>query len=67
MHVAYQGFGDEAGDEGAAVAVESRVSVQAEREECAGEAGYRAAALPHGDLRERVLLAWTPAALRADV
>ena len=59
MHVAYQGFGDEAGAEGAAVAVESWVSVSAECEECAGEAGYRVAELPDGDIRERLFLAWT--------
>lgn len=59
MHVAYQGFGDEAGAEGAAVAVESWVSVSAECEERAREAGHRAAALPHGDIRQRVFLART--------
>ena len=67
MHVAYQGFGDEAGAEGAAVAVESWVSIQIERQKRAGEAGHRAAAVSDGNIRERVLLAWTPAALRADV
>ena len=45
MHVSYQGFGDEAGAESATVAVESWVPVSAEREERAGEAGYRAAAI----------------------
>ena len=58
MHVAYQGLGDEAGAEGATVAVESWVSVSAERQKCAGEARYRAAELPDGDIRERMFLAW---------
>ena len=67
MHVAYQGFGDEAGNEGAALAVESWVSISAERQECARKAGHRVASVSDGDIRQRVLLAWTPAALRADV
>ena len=57
MHVAHSFEGDKAGDEGAAVAVESWVSVSAERQERAGEAGHSVAALPHGHLRERMLLA----------
>ena len=54
MHVAYQGFGDEAGAEGAAVAVESWVSVSAECQKRAGEARYCAAELPDGDIRQWV-------------
>ena len=53
MYVADTQQGDEAGDEGAEVAVESRVSVQAECQKCAGEAGHRDAALPHGNIRQR--------------
>ena len=51
--------GHEAGAEGAAVAVESRVSIQAEREVGAWEAGHRDAAVQDGYLRERMLLART--------
>lgn len=57
MHVAYTFEGDEAGDEGAAVVVESWLSVSAEREKCAGEAGYRVAELPDSDFRQWMLLA----------
>ena len=59
MHVAYQGLGDEAGAEGAAVAVESWVSVSVECQKRAGEARYRAAELPDGNFRQRVFLART--------
>ena len=65
MHVAHQGFGDEAGDEGATVAVESWVSISAEREERAGEAGYRAAGVSDGDIRQRLFLAWARGARSA--
>ena len=59
MHVAYTQQGNEAGAEGAAVAVESWVSVSAECEERAREAGYRAKTVQDGDICQRVLLAWT--------
>lgn len=59
MYVAHPQQGHKARAEGAAVAVESRVPLSAQREECAREAGYCDAALPHGDIRQRVLLAWT--------
>ena len=54
-----KGSGDEAGAEGAAVAVGAWVSVPTERQKCSRQAGHRAAALPHGDIRQRVLLART--------
>lgn len=57
MHVAYQGQGDEAGVEGAAVAVGAWVSVSAKREERAGEDGHRVAELSDGDICQWVLLA----------
>lgn len=62
MHVAHPQQGHKARAEGAAVAVESRVPLPAHRKERSGEAGYRDAALPHGDFRQRVLLAWTQGA-----
>ena len=58
LYVADSQQGNEAGDEGAEVAVGARVSLSAERQIGAGEAGHRDAALPHGDIRQRVLLAW---------
>lgn len=58
LHVAHQGQGDEARTLGAAVAVGTRVSLQAQREVGAGEAGHRAAALQDGDIRQWLLLAW---------
>lgn len=62
MHVAHPQQGHKARAEGAAVAVESRVPLPAQRKECAGEAGYRDAAISDGHLRQRVLLAWTQGA-----
>jgi len=59
MHVAHPQQGHEARAEGAAVAVEPRVPLPAEREVGAGEARHRHAALPDGDIRQRVLLART--------
>ena len=58
MYVAHQGQGDEAGALGAEVAVGAWVSVSAQREVGAGEAGYCVAAVPDGDIRQRMLLAW---------
>ena len=46
------------------MAVESRVPLPAECEERPGKARYRDAALPHGDIRERVLLALTRGVLQ---
>ena len=59
MYVADTQQGDEAGGEGAKVAVESWVPVSAQREVGAGEAGYRDAAVQDGDIREWVFLART--------
>ena len=50
VHVAHPQQGDEARAEGAAVVVESWVSLQIERQECAWKAGYRAANLQDGDI-----------------
>ena len=49
--------GHEAGTEGAAVAVEPWVSLQAEREVGAREARHRDAEVQDSDIRQRVLLA----------
>jgi hypothetical protein len=59
MHVAHSLEGDKTGDESATVAVEPRVSLPAQREVGAGEARHRDAALPDGDIRQRMLLART--------
>lgn len=59
MYVAYPQQGHEARAEGEAVAVESWVPLPAECEVGAWKARYRHAALPHGDIRQRVLLART--------
>ena len=60
MYVAHTKQGHEAGAEGATVAVEPRVSLQAECEVGAGEAGHRDATVQDGHLREWMLLARTP-------
>ena len=59
MYVADTQQRDEAGDEGAEMAVESWVSVSAQREVGAGKARHRDAAVQDGDIRKRMLLAWT--------
>lgn len=59
MHVAHPQQGHKARAEGEAVAMGSRVPLSAECEVGAWKARYRHAALPHGHLRQRVLLAWT--------
>ena len=59
LHVTYTQQGDEAGDNGPEMAVGAWVSVSAECQIGAGEAGYRAADVSDGDIRQWVLLAWT--------
>ena len=59
MHVAYTLEGNEAGDEGAQVAVGAWVSVSVECQVGAGETGYCAEGVQDGDICEWVLLAWT--------
>ena len=54
MHVAYTQQGNEAGAEGAAVAVESWVSVSAECQIGARKAGYCVAGVQDGNIRQRV-------------
>ena len=51
--------GHETRAEGAPLAVAPRLPLPPEREERARQAGHRYAALPHGYLRERMLLART--------
>ena len=59
LHVAHSLEGHQTRAEGAEVAVEPRVSLPVERQECPGEAGYRDAAVQDGHFCQRVLLART--------
>ena len=59
MHVTYTQQGDEAGNGGKEMAVGTRIPIQAECEECAGQAGHRNAAVQDGDFCQRLFLART--------
>jgi len=59
MYVTHTQQGDEAGDGGEEMAVDTRVQVQAEREKRAGQAGHCDAAVQDGSFRQRLFLART--------
>jgi len=56
MHVEYTQQGYEAGNGREKMAVGTRVSIQAERQERTGQAGHRNAQVQNGDFRQRLFL-----------